>query len=404
VLASTVKISLRRRDVLRAGLVHALGPIPLAQLKWRIEEKQVLSRIDDETPMASRNRLLTSSGGNEAVAVSTLWDTCLDVLGIDHAFAHPEELLEVSARENEGYATTSDAHRIFAERAAALWTELEAKVGAGGTAGALLKSLTDEDMLDAVRPLLIRHLASHLDQGLSPWHNPARPLGFYAAWRQSVAHDIGWAMDSLPGARLEVSQLPNDAIDTVLVELTWLGLPEDRWPAYLERLALELPGWSGMFLWRHNHPGYANTKDVPVAMMDYLAVRLVLERLVAADCVRRHWNIDFSLAAISEYFHCHPAELWVRHAFHGGDLPEYLLDLIEPHLPATGDAALPQAPGLWEWLAGHIEAWRETPPLPRADFRWPRCQPRPLERSRRRPDFSVGVLHGRPRGGNAPSP
>ncbi|MGC1517615.1 MAG: DUF2309 domain-containing protein [Azonexus sp.] len=361
VLASTVKISLRRRDVLRAGLVHALGPIPLAQLKWRIEEKQVLSRIDDETPMASRNRLLTSSGGNEAVAVSTLWDTCLDVLGIDHAFAHPEELLEVSARENEGYATTSDAHRIFAERAAALWTELEAKVGAGGTAGALLKSLTDEDMLDAVRPLLIRHLASHLDQGLSPWHNPARPLGFYAAWRQSVAHDIGWAMDSLPGARLEVSQLPNDAIDTVLVELTWLGLPEDRWPAYLERLALELPGWSGMFLWRHNHPGYANTKDVPVAMMDYLAVRLVLERLVAADCVRRHWNIDFSLAAISEYFHCHPAELWVRHAFHGGDLPEYLLDLIEPHLPATGDAALPQAPGLWEWLAGHIEAWRETP-------------------------------------------
>jgi len=361
VLASTVRIPLRRRDVLRAGLVHALGPIPLAQLKWRIEEKQVLSRIDDETPMASRSRLLASSGGIEAVAVSALWDTCLDVLDIDHAFAHPEELLEVAAREEEGCATTSDAHRIFAERAAALWTELEARVGAGGTAGALLKSLTDEDTLDAVRPLLIRHLASHLDQGLSPWHNPSRPLGFYAAWRQSAARDIGWAMDSLPGARLEVSQLPNDAIDTILVELTWLGLPEERWPVYLERLALELPGWSGMFLWRHNRPGYADTKDVPVAMMDYLAVRLVLERLVAADCVRRHWNIDFSLAAISEYFRCHPAELWVRHAFHGGDLPEHLLDLIEPHLPATGDAASPQAPGLWEWLAGHIEAWRETP-------------------------------------------
>ncbi len=78
----------------------------------------------------------------------------------------------------------------------------------------------------------------------------------------------------------------------MIAELAQLGLPEEHWPGYLERLALELPGWSGMFLWRHNHPGYADTPDVPVAMLDYLAVRLVLERLVAADIVRRHWGID----------------------------------------------------------------------------------------------------------------
>jgi len=87
----------------------------------------------------------------------------------------------------------------------------------------------------------------------------------------------------------------------------------------------------------------------------------VLERLVCADIVRRHWGIDLNLAALGDHFRRHPAELWVRHAFHGGDLPEYLLDLIEPHLPAAGEAALPQAPGLWEWLAERIEAWRETP-------------------------------------------
>ena len=361
VLPTTTGEPLCRRDVLRAGLVHAFLPIPLAQLKWRIEERQALTRCEPDAPPAARARLLAAADGDEARAVGELWDACLDVLGIDHAFAHPEELLELSAREEEGYATAADAQQRFAARAAALWQELVEKVGASDTAASLLKALSDEDALDLVRPALLRHLGAHLDQGLAPWHNPARGAGFYAAWRQSVACDLAWALDSLPGARLEVSRLPLEAIDTVLVELTWLGLPEERWPAYLERLALELPGWSGMFLWRHNRPGYAGTADVPVAMMDYLAVRLVLERLVAADIARRHWNVDLNLDALGDYFRRHPAELWVRHAFHCGELPEYLLDLIEPHLPAAGDAALPQAPGLWEWLAEHVEAWRETP-------------------------------------------
>ena len=30
------------------------------------------------------------------------------------------------------------------------------------------------------------------------------------------------------------------------------------------RLALELPGWSGMFLWRHQHPGYDGLEQVKV--------------------------------------------------------------------------------------------------------------------------------------------
>jgi hypothetical protein len=350
----------RRRDVVRTGLVHSVVPIPLARLKWQIEEKRALSRVQDDVAAPARARLL-GAGADEARTVNDLWLACLDVFGIDHAFDHPESLLELSAREEEGYATAADTQRVFAERSGELWNELLQKVGASDTAGALLKSLTSEDALEAVRPALLRHVAGHLDQGLAPWHNPARSLGFYAAWRQSVQHDIGWDMESLPGARLDVSRLPLEAIDTVLVELTWLGLPEERWPAYLERLALELPGWSGMFLWRHNRPGYAGTADVPVAMMDYLAVRLVLERLVGADIARRHWGVDLNLPALCEYFRRHPAELWVRHAFHGGELPEWLLDLIEPHLPAAGDAALPQQPGLWEWLAEHIEAWRNAP-------------------------------------------
>lgn len=359
VLATLGGRSVTRREVLRLSLIHPLAPIPFARFRWLVEEQQALERCQDDVPTERRDMLLKS--GDEAAVLGDLWTACLDVLGIDHAFAHPEELIELSAREEDSAAAA--AAEDFAGPAAELWETLCAKVGAGGTAAELVKSLTAEDAHAALRPLLIRHLAAHLDQGLAPWPNPARTQGFYAAWKASAAQDVAWTLENLGAAREAIAQLPDDPLTALEAELVRLGVPDVRWEGYLERLALELPGWSGMFLWRHHHPGYEGTQDVPVEMLDYLAVRLVLERLFVADIVRRHWGIDYSLAALGDYFRRHPAELLVRHACHAGQhdaLPEYLLDLVEPHLPASGDTALPQPPGLWDWLAGCIAAWRRN--------------------------------------------
>ncbi len=331
-----------RREVLRLRLLHPLNAISPARFRWLVEEQGVL-RAD-----------------------AALWQACLDVLGIDHEFAHPETMLELSAREEQRQIADATGQEDYVEQAIVLWGELRAKVGADKTAAELMRGLTDEDALEIVRPALIRHLGAHLDLGLAPWHNPLRGQGFYAAWKHSALHDPAWNIEGLPAAREEIAQLPNDPLDAIMAALAQLELPEERWPTYLERLALELPGWSGMFLWREQHPGYAGSSEVPVAMADYLAVRIVLERLVCADIVRRHWGVAFSLSGLGDYFRRHPAELRVRHAFHGSDLPEYLLDLIEPHLPAAGDTALPQAPGLWAWLAERIDAWRDTPTAERA--------------------------------------
>ncbi len=397
VLVTVAGQPVHRRDVLRIGLIYPLTPPTLAQFKWQVEEMRALVTCHADVPAVCRAVLL--AGGNEASALAELWTACLDVFSIDHAFEHPEALLELSAREERQQATFATAQETFAEEAAALWDELRQKVGADGTAAALIKELTDEDAFETVRPLLIRHIAAHLDQGLTPWHNPAQRLGFYAAWCQSMQSDIALALENLGAARLEIAQLPVDALETIITELTRLGLPEESWPGYLERLALELPGWSGMFLWRQNHPGYADTPDVPVAMLDYLAVRLVLERLVASDIVRRHWHIDYSLPALGEYFRRHPTELWVRHAFHSGDLPEYLLELIEPHLPAVGDAALPQDPALWDGLVDQIEAWRATPTAERTASHGPTRSAWPLFRLAQHLGITAPVLRALGRGG-----
>ena len=117
--------------------------------------------------------------------------------------------------------------------------------------------------METMRPLLIRHIGSFLDQGLAAWNAPDRQLRFLCRMaRHSAMQDLAWVFDELPDWRDSIDALPDDPLDAVLIELKWLGLAEEQWAAYLERLALELPGWSGMFLWRHDHPGYEGLNQV----------------------------------------------------------------------------------------------------------------------------------------------
>ena len=60
--------------------------------------------------------------------------------------------------------------------------------------------------------------------------------------------------------------------------------------------ALELPGWSGMFLWRDRNPGRGD--GTPVAMADYLAVRVILEYGQAStSMIQRRLRVGYSRAS-----------------------------------------------------------------------------------------------------------
>jgi uncharacterized protein YbcC (UPF0753/DUF2309 family) len=232
-----------RRDLLLASFEHDLAPLDPAQLRWQAEEQGSL-------------------------ASAALWLACLAATGAEWQDIEPEE--EVGAGGTVA------------------WDTLAGRLGRDLTLGALLAELTGEDIREQYRPVLIRHLAAHLDLGLASWANPVRDRGFYAAWRAAAADDPAWSLDGLSAAPREIAALPADAAAAIGAELARLGLPEDRRAGYLERLALELPGWSGMFLWRHLHPHYDGSA-APVGMADYLAVRLVFERLHAdALCLRRY--------------------------------------------------------------------------------------------------------------------
>jgi uncharacterized protein YbcC (UPF0753/DUF2309 family) len=310
-----------RRDVLLAALRFDLTPLPTTLLNWRIGEMAALERCQAEISSDAKKRLLASQD-SEGACLAALWQACGDALAPALQPGNTEPPIHASAEAAELWRR----HQIKQAAEHAL-SELLSQFGHTLSMRGLMLRLTGRDLMQDLRPYLIRHLAAHLDQGLAAWHNPQRPHGFYAAWLDSARHDPHFQFCDLPGWDQVLDRLPDSSLDCITQELHLMGVPDSRRADYLEQLAKELPGWSGMFLWRHEHPGYEN-QTTPVAMADYLAVRLVLERIHAQRFAAQHFKSEASLHGLRGYLHRHPAEFLVRlHLFAeqaANNVPEWL--------------------------------------------------------------------------------
>lgn len=361
---------LRKRDILLAALVHPIKPLSGAQLHWQMEELQAGQRFQADVDAEARARLLAAAGQDEAGAIADLWAASLERLGLQHYILHPEDLLDLTPDQAErmlSQVVTNESgtggdqpvvNRLMDREADQLFETMFARVGPELTLRGVIEALTGHDLREEVQPLLIRHLGLYLDQGLAAWHSPDRAQGFYRAWRESAARDPGWMLDGLADLSESLEALPEDALDTVIIELSWLDLPREQWTAYLQRLALDIPGWSGMFLWRHLHPGYEGL-DVPVDMMDYLAVRLVLERMYAQRLCRDLWRIEASLFVLRWYFRDNRAEFLVRYHLFNSRLPEYLATLAQRLVNSSREDPVDAAQ--WQHIAQMIWTWRRSP-------------------------------------------
>lgn len=235
--------------------------------------------------------------------------------------------------------------------AEARWAALCARIGHGWSLRSLLEYLSGQDVLAQVRTLLQRHLAAHLDLGLAAWRNPARAQGFYAAWRASAGRDLQWEFDELPQVHDEIAHLPADPLALLAEELPRLVPDESLWYGYIERLMLELPGWSGMFLWRDQNP--ARGDGTPVAMVDLLAVRVLLERLLCDDLLRRLTGSPLALSELPAWYAARPAEFYVRDAWRQQALPDALLGEVVALLDEAAHASFAVD---WQKMAKTIAA------------------------------------------------
>lgn len=154
-----------------------------------------------------------------------------------------------------------------------------------------LLEATGRDADLPVNEVLIRFCAAFLDQGISHWPLPSREKGFLkaftATYGQSYGPPLRWMRD-LPRELRRIENLT--PLESILESLDALGVTEDHWDDYLVSSLLSLRGWAGMIRQmeiradRVAHP-------VPVgSLVEYLAVRLLLERLSAAQIAKEEFG------------------------------------------------------------------------------------------------------------------
>ena len=359
-----------RGDILTTALLYPLNSVTGCQLNWQIEEHNALHRMQSDVSPINREKLLARAAQPEEEAIHNLWNACLEKLNLQHFVLHPEEMIDLQPERAEEMlgkeddpdetpeAGVSSIHRQVQKEARNISGQLMRDVGHHITLSGLLVKLTGINILDDIASDLQRHIANYLDQGLSAWHSSDRRQGFYIAWKSSAHHDLAWVFDQIPEWSDNIKSLPDNAMDSIILSLTRLGIPQSHWTHYLERMALELPGWSGIFLWRQMHPGYEDS-DYPVDILDYLAVRLILEQLYGQKLCREQWQIEASLDVLRWYFRRRRSELYVRYMLFNERLPEYLVSQAQRQIQTALHNHSDYLP--WKGIADMIIIWRNSP-------------------------------------------
>lgn len=158
------------------------------------------------------------------------------------------------------------------------------------------------DTDDWVHPLLIRFLSAFLDQGLAYWPIPYREHGLYRCFLalygggHSRLRDRRWAeLGALLRSETEQQRSPEESLER---SLDLLGVPEEEREEFLIETALALRGWAGMVHQLERRPDRAPVHPPPVSLLEFLAVRLLAERVALVDVARSQLGYHGPLARL----------------------------------------------------------------------------------------------------------
>lgn len=139
----------------------------------------------------------------------------------------------------------------------------------------VLRTITEDlepEVADLVDKQSAKWCAAYLDQTQASWKMPGREKGLYLAWK-----DLAWRDRSLVSeVRESIRQLPESPEGCILDSLEHLGVGEARRRDYLRAHLTRMPGWATHVRWRAG-------RDQGIDLVDYLAIRLAYESLLAEE-------------------------------------------------------------------------------------------------------------------------
>jgi uncharacterized protein YbcC (UPF0753/DUF2309 family) len=163
----------------------------------------------------------------------------------------------------------------------------------------LLAAGADADL--PVHDVLIRFCGAFLDQGLAHWRLPRRDEGFYRAFRALYGQPLGPPDRWLRGLAAELARLGDGHVgplQSVRESLDVLGVPAEEWDDFLSATLLALRGWAGMIRFLEERGDRAVYPVPEGSLVEFLAVRLLLDRLALADTAREALGFTGPLSAL----------------------------------------------------------------------------------------------------------
>jgi uncharacterized protein YbcC (UPF0753/DUF2309 family) len=307
-------------DLRLAMLGHPLRMAPVAELRWFIAETDALRRYRQDVPASQRGAYLAEA---RAALLPLLQDPTASLHNelLTHAVRELPARFDHWSAENWERCTLTLLWRVCRQGVHGLKLEHAAGSTPRRPRDLLLKATgTDSDFL--VHETLIRLAAAFLDQGLSHWVLPRRSEGFFRAfislYEQPGGPPDGWLVE-LPADLARIERSNSSPLESILESLELLGIAPPQWEEFLTSTLLALRGWAGMI---HQVEIRADRVPCPIpgtSLVEFLAVRLILERLALAHVARSALDFHGPLRALahaaSERIRKPPADLVEQRAF-----------------------------------------------------------------------------------------
>ncbi len=232
--------------------------IPLLRgqaLEWHLHEEGALRRFRSDLPPSARAAIAATGVGDAADiahVVGTLWKASI------RAIRKAPRLDDAGDRPRR-----TNRHRDF------------------------VLDATGIDIDEEVHPALVRFVSAYLDQGQSLWPMPNRQDGLFAAFVHAYRHRRMALLFGPWGRRLvalleEEVRAERSGLESLAGSLKALGIRAIEQERFLLETALALRGWAGMVHQLELRPDRVPVWPVPARLVDFLAVRLLIERALLA--------------------------------------------------------------------------------------------------------------------------
>jgi uncharacterized protein YbcC (UPF0753/DUF2309 family) len=297
-----------RFDLRMAMMQYSHWTAPQAELRWFVAQTDALTQFRSEVNPVVRERLLVETrhwvmrdvrrvNGGEAGRSTPLEDALVHLL---HSFGDKNLELWTTARW-EAF-TLQALWRIIREAVQDLPPAAPVRRQAVRPRDWLLKA-TGQDCDLCVNEVLIRFCSAFLDQGISHWPLPKREHGFLKAFTALYSRAGGppnrWLRD-LPKELKRIELTGMSALESIHESLQLLGVPRDMWDDYIISSFLSLRGWAGMIRQMEERADRVAHGAPKGSLFEFLAVRLILERLAAAQTARDELGYRGPLSELRE--------------------------------------------------------------------------------------------------------